>query len=198
MGRTWSERVKGTEMFGRAIACVPGKTIARELLIKSCHQAIAGDLGDDGSCRNRIDGCIAAYDGSLWGFNPRNGSGIDQNMVGCPAQAGNRTAHRFERALVWVELIDFGGTHLSDAPGDRHVADFRKQSLTAFRADLFGVPDAINGDVGGKNGGCGKQGTRQRTHADLINPCDKTKAFGPESAFPDESLVSLTSPFLLS
>jgi hypothetical protein len=79
--------------------------------------------------------------------------GIDQKMACRRRQLLHRMQHGEARSLVDIDLIDAGGIHGGDGPGDAMLANQEREFFAAFGGEQFRIAQAANAVRGVENDG---------------------------------------------
>ncbi len=163
----------GLLMLGRSVALMPLEAITGERACELRHQLVTEDLGDDGG---RGDGQalgVALDDGAGLARQDRRLVAVDQREARTHRELLDRLAHRPERGVEDVVVVDAGDVGDAD-PDFRSGADRAGEALALLGLDLLRIGDAFRDAFGIENDGGGHDGTRQRPAACLVDAGNRT------------------------
>ena len=154
---------EGEAVLGGGVALVGGEAVLGVDLVELAHEAVAVDLGDDGSGGDRKRKGIAVEKLGL-GAVVVDAHGVDEQVVGGGGEALDGGEHGEARGLVDVDAVDGGGVDFGDRDGEGHAADALVEALAVFAGELLGVGEAGLGerlDVAREDDGGGDDGPKR-------------------------------------
>ena len=84
-----------------------GETVSRVLAVERIHHAVALGLGDDRRGGDREIDAVALVELVLRNLDARHGARVHQHVLRAPRQRLDRAAHREQRRVIDVDLVDF-------------------------------------------------------------------------------------------
>ena len=143
MQRRWSVLAQSREMAGRAVSLVRGEAVHGENRIPGGDHAVAFDFRDD---RGGGDGTRerVAVNNRLLGKIAFESDRIDQKIACRWRQLLHRMQHGETRRVVDIDLIDAGGIHSGNGPGDGMLANQQREFFAALGRKQFRIAQAAN------------------------------------------------------
>ncbi len=148
--------------------------------------AVPFDLRNDGGGGDGGRERVAVND-RLLGKLAIESDGIDQKIARRRRKLLHGMKHRKARSLVDIDLIDAGGIHCGNGPGDGMLANQKREFFAALGREQFGIAQAANAvcrivvlieDHGGSY-----YRAEQRSAADFIDSGNAFRARSPSPLF---------------
>ena len=153
-----------------------GEAVARIDLVEFGHAGVSCGLREDRGGRDGGDPGVALHDGGGGSGQPLGRAvAVDEDELGPDAEPLNGALHGEHRRLKDVQRVDLVDVSPGDAPGERALANERRERLAPRGRELLRVVEALDGTVGIKNHGRRADGARERAAARLVDPCDERR-----------------------
>ena len=169
---------EGAAVFGCGIAFVRSETVLGVEHVEFAHEGVTMDLGDDRGGGDGERERVAVEDAGL-GAGMIDAHGVNEQVVGCDAEALDGDEHGEAGGLVDVEAIDGLGVDFGDRKGDGNLADLAIEALALLAGELLGVFETHAGedsDLRRENHGGGDDGAEERTATDFVDAGDDAVA----------------------
>ena len=139
MDGAWAEFAQRRIVRARTVALVRGKAVLRIFLIHFQHKAVPRHLGQNGRSRDIGAQAVALDDRLHRQTEVRLAVAVDQGDIRPHPELVHGAAHREERRLQDVDLIDHLWTDDPDAVSHCFLFDLIKQKISFLLRKLLGI-----------------------------------------------------------
>ncbi len=174
-------------MLAHTIAFVAGESILRIIGIKSDHEPVAGDFGDDAGGRDAQAERVAGHQRGVLHGEAADGKAVNQGVIRPRRQRVDGSGHGEVRGAENVELVDVRDGRLGRRPENVRVASQCGVKFFALgRGDFFGVGQSVESEAVRQNDRGGDNRAGQRSASGLVDSRDQNKTAGAQGALAAE------------
>ena len=171
MVRRWAVHPESFQMLWRGIAFVAGKSILRIDLVPIIHDAVALDLGNNrGRCNGNGAG-ITVNERLLLAADVKHHR-VNQEVVRRKRQGFDCGRHSLAAGLIDVPSVDARRVHFRDRPGERVLANARREFFAVFGSEFLGIVEADDSPSGIQDYGRRYDRAEERATSYFVNSCD--------------------------
>ena len=176
---TRAKLFEGGQMRLGSIPLVGGKAVLGPLGMKFEHERIAGHLGKNGSCHDRLRVAVSLDDGFARNLCLWKMLAIDKDVIGLKPEGRYGPCHRLQRSTKNVDLIDDEGIYDGDAVNNFFIFDDGLiKSLATGGSKFFAVIDPLEVEALGKDARCRNDRPGKRAASSFVNARYMAKSAG--------------------